>query len=146
VTLFDTQHIQATMVEQGFDGTASLGNLLAPENTLIFYRNTTKVYTIAVTYDTGKPVDLTGGSLVFSVKSEMSDERPVLYKNSASSADLVIAAGRGGLGTLLIRPNDTKRLPIKEYWYDLWVTLASGAQTPVIGPSVLDLRGAIGSI
>lgn len=116
-------------------------DILLPKNGLTLIRGASKTLLLTVTAPTGKPLDLTGAKVVFTIKTRVDDERPILQKTSAVGAEAAITNAKGGVAEIYLVPADTKNLQIKQYVFDVWVILPAPGNEhfPVILPSVLEL-------
>lgn len=118
--------------------------MLTPDNTITIYRGATKSLGLFVSAADGKTaVDLTGARIVFTVKKELSDPIPLFQKTSEVPQQVTIVSAKKGLARIFILPQDTRKLEIRQYIYDIWVKLASGDEYPIVVPSVLDVQPAV---
>lgn len=121
-------------------------DILQPKNGLILVRGASKTLKLTVTAPDDTPFDLTGGKVIFTVKSRVDDERPILQKTSAVGAEAAIISAKGGTAEVYIVPVDTKALQVKQYVFDVWVTFTSPTrQYQVIATTNLDLVAGVTS-
>ncbi len=71
-------------------------------------------------------IDLTGATVVFTVKLSKSDVTPVIQKSTAVPAEGMIGSADEGECFFFILPADTVDLDICQYVYDVKATLADG--------------------
>jgi len=115
-------------------------------------RGVTKTFRIVVSDEAGDAVDLTGATVYFWVKENVSDTTPVITKNSdnAGEAEILTQAGDTlGKADIFLNPNDTQSLDPGTYYYDVLVQLSTGDRYVVVNPAklfieqgVVDLSGA----
>ncbi len=91
--------------------------------------------------DTQEAIDLTGGSIIFSVKDDRESTTALLQrKNVTAGGDdsqvLISATTTGELDVYLI-PSNTSDMEEGTYWYDLNVTVGGKISTPAIGMFVI---------
>jgi hypothetical protein len=82
------------------------------------------------------PQSLTGCTLYFAVKGLPTDTTYLIYKTSASSAQIAITDATNGLASIYLLPSDTfalcpKTFPVT-YYYDAWVKFADNTQKSCI--------------
>lgn len=94
---------------------------LAPENSVQVTRGANKTLMLTVQKDDGSYFDLTGSSLIFSVKKRVEDDRPLITKKSSVESEILIEKPREGKAKIFILPNDTVDLALAEYVYDVWL-------------------------
>lgn len=118
--------------------------LTQPKNVLRIVRGETKTLQLTVSDESGDPVDLTDGRVVFGVKRRVDDVGLILSKDSEKGVDEVeLDDPRRGRAQIKLLAADTRRLDAKDYVYDVWVVLTSGARHPVIPPSVLEVVSGV---
>lgn len=83
------------------------------------------------------PLNLTGTTLTFTVKSAVISPDVLIRKTSADINQIEIIDGPGGVALIKFDPADTNLLSPNSYVFDVWVTLVSGKRHPVIQPSTL---------
>lgn len=71
-------------------------------------------------------IDLTGATVVFTVKLRSSDATPVITKSTAIASEGMIGAADEGEAFFFIVPSDTDSLDICQYVWDVTVTLSDG--------------------
>lgn len=93
-----------------------------------FYRGDTKIYDIVITDDTGNPIDITGSTIWFTLKSDPTsdDTNAEIQKVITTHID-----APNGKTQVVLSKNDTEHLvPEMYYYYDFqWVTNTGDVQT-----------------
>ena len=118
-------------------------DILQPRNALTVYRGTNKTFVLTVTDGDAKPVNLTGARIVFTVKSRIEDQVPLLQKTSDSAAQILITTAASGLAEIYLLPADTARMAVRPYVFDVLVQLSNGKRYVVIPPSTFDLQATV---
>lgn len=113
--------------------------LLAPESAISLIRGTSKTILLSVTTSAGKPVDLTGATLFFTVKVREEDEMPLIHKSSVDIAQIEVTDAIGGAAKIYLNPEDTHDTDIGQYMFDVWVVLSSLKRYVVIPPSTFEV-------
>lgn len=121
-------------------------SLLLPANAIQIIRGASRTVELAVTDDTGAPVDLTGAKVYLSVKSSPTDARPLIQKVSTDSTQVEITTPREGKAKIYFVPADTQNLDPHEYTFDVWAVLASGKRYPIIEPSIFAVQPGVSFI
>lgn len=124
--------------------------LLDPKNVLSVYRGESKTLLLLVDQpdpdNVGAylPVDLTGASVYFTVKTQADSIDIVLQKTTAQITEIELSDPRGGLARIFLHPLDTQPLSTRAtYVFDVWVVLGSGARHPVVPPSTFRVLPAV---
>jgi hypothetical protein len=78
---------------------------------LTITRQRTALYQINVTSAGAAPIDLSGKSLAFSAKVNLSDAAPFISKSSPSGGISITSPAADGIAVLQIDPADTATLP-----------------------------------
>lgn len=80
-----------------------------------------------------QPVDLTGSTLHFSVRSKASSPELLIGKDSTNSLDIeILLPTTDGLAVIHLTTADAKSMPAGIYVFDVWVVFSSGKSVPVI--------------
>lgn len=109
--------------------------ILAPYNSIFLTQGAARTLTMSVTDSSGAVVNLTGATVVFTVKVRSSDTAVVFRKTSSDPTQIQIVDARAGLVSIFIEAADTKYRNPQEYIFDIWVIEPSGRPYPVIQPS-----------
>lgn len=80
---------------------------------------------ISVVDETGAVVDLTGSSVLMSVKKFIKDVSYVFQKSSATPAEITITNPTGGVFVVFLVPADTQLLAAGLYEFDVQLTTAA---------------------
>lgn len=103
---------------------------------LNFKKGESKDYTVTVTDELGSAVDLTGGRAKFTVKQTVDAVSADIEKDSdVGPTEVELTDPANGQFVIKLVPSDTSSLTAGEYFYDIWVELASGKRYPVVCPS-----------
>lgn len=85
---------------------------------LSMVRGDTLIFDVAVVDKAGAPVNITGKTLIFTVKARYSDaDNAAIAQKKTPSSGITITNGAGGLATVTLQPADTRNLT------DQWQTL-----------------------
>lgn len=80
-----------------------------------------------------EPVDLTGATVYFSVRTKASSPDLLIGKNSTNALEIETPTPfTGGIAIIHLLSSDTKNMAPGEYVFDVWVVLSSGKTVPVI--------------
>lgn len=112
---------------------------------ITIFKGEDKTYTIRVVDDAGDPVDISGFTVEFEVKTAVGLADPASIAKAVGSG-IVIApdqVANKGEATLTIDPADTNTLTALIYKYDLIVIDGGGERQVVIAPSNFDLREVV---
>lgn len=93
---------------------------------LTLYAGDDKTYVIYVKDRDLNEVDVTSATGVFTMKEAKDDTSAVVSKSTAVSGEGEIGAGNHGEIYFYLEPDDTKDLDIRQYVFDVRVTLANG--------------------
>lgn len=119
-------------------------DILLPKNAITVIRGSSKTLRLTVTDpDTNKPVNLTGATVVLTVKKRNEDAQNVIRKTSDTPAESVITNATAGIAEFYLVPADTKSKDAREYVFDVWLIMPSGKQYAVIPPSIFDLQPGV---
>lgn len=111
---------------------------------LLLIRGVDKTLRVTVSDEDGDAVDLTGATVYFRVKVDISDASAVIEKVSTDVAEIEINADpTTGLADIYLIPGDTSSLTLVPHVYDVWVTLANGKSYAVVEPSAFRLERAV---
>lgn len=119
-------------------------SLLDAYNALQIVRGSSCRYDLYLTSDTGRPENLTGARVLLSAKLNVTDESPLLRKDSnAVSPTITVPDPLGGAIRVDFVPADTHALDPGVYHYDLWVIFQDGRRVAVIPDSTLEVLPSI---
>lgn len=114
-----------------------------PANAFPMRRGQAKTLGLTVVDGNGKPYNLTGATVILTVKESAESQNVLIRKTSENAAQAIITAPREGLAQIYMSPSDTRNLAVKQYVFDVWVVTADGKPYPVVEESVLDLKPSI---
>lgn len=117
--------------------------ILLPRNSVRVIRGTSKTLQLSVVDERNKPVNLTGATVVMTVKNQVDDLRNVFQKTSAFSSQVLIIDPFGGLANIFLQPADTQFLDIRQYVFDVWVIFPSNQRFAVVPPTIFDLQAGV---
>jgi hypothetical protein len=106
--------------------------MLLPENSVTIIRGTSKTYQLKVTKPDGSFYDLTGGRLVWTVKTSLGDDLPVIQKRTNFVAEGAITVPRQGIAEFYFVPADTQGVQPCTLVFDLWLITATGERYCVV--------------
>lgn len=128
-------------------------NVLLPENSVRVIRGTSKSFKLTVSDlreesivscgcspASPPPLDLTGVTLHFTVKKEISDRLPVIKKTSLISSEIEIVNAKAGTAKIHLNPSDTQDLEPNFYIFDVWVVLSNGKRFCITGPCQIQVE------
>ena len=125
-----------------------ISNINKSSNSVEIYRGQSLDLELEMTIDEEQPdgevkevpLKLTGVSVFLSVKKDICDTRPIIYKTTASALEIEVK-GDPDDGFVLIHfdPTDTKDEEPGEMVFDVWVELASGKRYPVVEVSIFKI-------
>lgn len=119
-------------------------SLAGPENLIEIVRGTTKTFELEVEDAEGEHVDLTGATVIATVKCEIQDEHAVIQKSSdEGAAEVEITEPKNGKAKIKFVPSDTQTRDTGEYVFDVWVILSSGARFVVVGPAPFVIKPGV---
>jgi len=116
---------------------------LALANQINIYQGESATITLKVKDNTGKAVDITGASVIMTVKTDINTVIPLFQKSTDNIAQIAITAPREGKAEIYLSSSDTATLNAIQYVYDIWVILATGKKHPVIKPSVFKVEQSV---
>jgi hypothetical protein len=117
--------------------------ILAPENAVQVIRGTSLTLNLTVVDASSNPVNLTGCSIYMTVKSSLSDITNLFQKSTQNGSQITITAPTAGQAQIYLLPSDTQTLDIRDYYFDVWVVLVSGARYAVIPPSTFTVQAGV---
>jgi hypothetical protein len=109
--------------------------ILAPYNTIFLTQGSARTLSMVVTDPDGGVANLTGATVIFTVKEKATDTAVVFRKISTDATQVLITNARAGLVSIFIEAADTKYRNPQEYVFDIWVVEPSGRPYSVIPPS-----------
>lgn len=118
---------------------------MAADSKLVqLYRSTNRTIELAVEDSTGRPYDLTGGVLYFTVKKKESDSSASFALDTADPVKGAIVEAKAGLVEFYVIPSNTSGLAVGTYVYDVHL-VQGGKRYVVVAPSPLELLQAVGA-
>ena len=120
-----------------------MNDILLPKNAIQVIRGTSKTLDLRVVDSHGKPVNLTGAAIILTVKNTVEDTRNIFQKTTANPSQVDVIDPYGGRAQIFITPDDTANRDIKQYVFDVWVILVTGARYAVVPPSIFDLQAGV---
>lgn len=114
-----------------------------PANAFPMRRGQAKTLGLTVVDGQGKPYNLTGATVIMTVKESAESQNVLIRKTSETPTQAIITSPREGLAQIFLMPSDTKNLSIKQYVFDVWVVTADGKPYPVVEESILELKPSI---
>lgn len=98
------------------------------------YRGDNRTFKVTVTDGAGGAVDITGATIIFSVKEDISDTDYEIQKTSAQGSEITITDAGNGIYEVYLIPADTQNMDLGVYEYDSQLTTsASKVYTTVRG-------------
>lgn len=119
-----------------------MDDILLPKNALQVIRGASRTLQLEVVGPDFKPYNLTGGTLVMTVKERVEDLQNLFQKSSVDSTQILITDYFGGLANIFIQPADTQNRDVQQYVFDVWL-LIGGKKFIVIPPSIFDIQAAV---
>lgn len=117
---------------------------LAAENDVPLFAGASLTLELEVVDENDEAIDITGSTVVMTVKCHIEDELPLIVKSSAvSPAQVDIVSPKEGIAMIYLASDDTKNLDPGEYVFDVWVTLSSGKRYVVVEPASLIIERAV---
>jgi hypothetical protein len=110
-------------------------SILAPYNTITVPRGSSRTIPIPIIDSSGKPLNLTSCTVIFTVKSFILDTTYMFQKTSRDVTQIAITNARGGLVSVFLLYTDTMNQEPGEYVYDVWVIDALANRFPVVDPA-----------
>jgi len=127
--------------------------LLEPKNALSIYKGESKTLILTIekpdpdNLGSCIPVDITGATVYFTVKEKPEATEVFIRKTSATVTEVELTDPRGGIAKIFLAPADTINMdPRRSYVFDVWVTLSSGDQYPVVKPSTFKVLQGVTTI
>lgn len=121
--------------------------LILPENGIEIIQGTSRTLEVTVTDLDEKPVDITGGRIVFSVKADVADRNALIQKDSTHASQARITKPKAGLAEIYIKPADTQGLDVrKDYLFDVWLVTAGGDRFAVVPTNTFRVTEAVTQI
>jgi len=122
----------------------STSSLILPEDAIIIVQGTSRTLRVTVTDNDDVAVDITGGTIYFSVKQDIEDTEPLIQKISTNPAEAVITSSCGGEAEIYLKPADTQNLqPKVDYVFDVWLVTASGDRYDVLPPTMFKVKPSV---
>jgi hypothetical protein len=118
-------------------------DVLLPKNSVQIIRGTSKTLQLSVVDSHHKPVNLTGATIIFTVKNRVEDRQNVIQKTTQDPTQVQITDPFGGIAQIFLVPADTQLRDVKQYVFDVWVILTSGARYAVVVPAIFDLQPGV---
>jgi hypothetical protein len=120
-----------------------MDDVLLPKNSVQIIRGTSKTLQLSVVDSNRKPVNLTGTTIIMTVKETVDNHKNIFQKTTNVATQIQITDPFGGVAQIFITPADTQNLDIKQYVFDVWVILTSGARYAVVPPTIFDLQAGV---
>lgn len=121
----------------------TMPNILAPSNIIRMIQGISRTLELTVVDSEGDPVDLTGARIIMTVKDDITDEFPLIQKDtSVGIAEIEIINATAGTARIYLTYNDTQQ-DVGLYVFDVWTQLASGKRYSVIDKSVLEILPSV---
>lgn len=80
-----------------------------------------------------EPVDLTGATLYFSVRTKANSPDLLIDKQSSNILNIeILSPATAGRAVIHLVPADTRSLSPNDYVFDIWAVLSSGKRVPVV--------------
>jgi len=119
-----------------------VGRCAVPYEEIQIYANNDRTLRVFVKTPSLDVVDLTGAVGVLTVKTDKTATTPVFVKHTDVAEEGQIGAADQGEMFFYIVPDDTKSLDIRQYVFDVKVTLSNG-KTYTILEGVIDLLQSV---
>jgi hypothetical protein len=103
---------------------------------------TTTCVTCSPSNSKRKPYDLTGVTIVFSVRRTTYEQIPLIFKTSASSPQILITDIKGGEARIFLVPEDTHDIDPGFYYLAVWLILPTGERISVIEDAQLQVEAS----
>lgn len=114
-----------------------------PENAVSIIKGTSRTYEIVVQDENCKPVDLTGSTMYFTVKSHATDVAQLFQKISTDPLQILFTDALGGIARVYVNPADTFNASVKPYLFDVWLVLSTGKRYVVIPTSTFVVQTSV---
>lgn len=127
-------------------------NITASSNSIDLYQTESRDIDLLVVEDVPdvngvlvqQPMDLTGATVTFSVRDDVSSPTLLIGKDSTDSSKIEITLPMtSGEVVIHIVPGDTQHMEPGEYVFDIWVELSSGKRIPIVPPSEFLIKEAV---
>lgn len=115
----------------------------APVNTLTIIRGTSKTLELTITDSAGAIVDITGCTVIFTIKDDLYNQLPLVQKMSTNPLEVEITEPRLGKALIYLTPADTHDLDPVVYVYDVWLVLTNTKRYAVIQPTDFVLKPGV---
>lgn len=112
-----------------------MASLLAPPSGIEVPRGASKTFRITVKDQNGVVVDITGSTLIFTVKRNIGDRDPVIQKKTSNPTEGAVTIPTIGEAEFYLLAGDTVTLDPRAYAFDVWITLSTGKRYQIIAPS-----------
>lgn len=106
------------------------------------FKGQSRTYHLLVREDPGGlPANLTGATVFFTIKKNLTDANAVVTKSSVLAVEILLLdqVNFKGQADIFLLISDTVNLAVGEYVYDVWVELGSGKRFSVIDPSLFTI-------
>jgi len=91
-----------------------------------------------------EPVDLTGCTIYFSVRTKTNSPDLLISKTSTNVLAVeILLPLTDGKAIIHLTSDDTKHMDPSEYVFDVWITLSSGKNAPVVEVSAFIVKAAV---
>lgn len=119
----------------------------SPQQVFII-KGSARTYLLTVLDERGNKRDLTGCIIKMTVRIALDDTSTVIFtKISTDNSQIAIldqtVIATKGQANIFILPEDTSGLSPKQYYYDIWVTLADNNPYPVVVPNIFEVKPRI---
>lgn len=104
-----------------------------------------KTFQLTVQDENDAAVNITGGTLTFTVKRTAGDTLAKITKVSTDTAQIEIVDAPAGRADIKLVPTDTSTLEIGKYTYDIWLTQSGGDKNQILH-GTFDLTETVGNV
>lgn len=119
-------------------------NISKSSNTIEVYRGQSKTFELTIKDSTNAAVDLTGASIYFTVKKEVTDTVAIISKTTDDPLQAeILAPNTDGKARIYLIPSDTSVLDVGDYLFDIWVQLSSGKRYPIVEVSKFIIKASV---
>ena len=101
-------------------------------NEIDIFQGDNKTYELTVKNRAGAVVDITSGTIKFTVKKLLDDTATIITKTTAEATEVTITDGSNGVAEIYVVPADTATEERGEYEYDVEYTAVSGKKYTII--------------
>jgi len=91
-----------------------------------------KTINIAVEDESGVPVDITNGKLIFTVKDNTEESLIQIQKTTDTPGEIDFVDAANGLADLFLIPADTENIRHGDYAFDLWLEEVGGERRNIV--------------